>query len=82
MCAFACLQPTMVSPFSIHQQQEAALAQQRSFPMATGPTSFAGPQPYYGSMYHPGPNNGVRFPSQMMPTAHLQNNMQVRIMKS
>ncbi|KAI8525415.1 hypothetical protein RHMOL_Rhmol13G0229000 [Rhododendron molle] len=69
--------PTMVSPFSIHQQQEAALAQQQSFPMATGPTSFAGPQPYYRSMYHPGPINGVRFPSQMMPTTHLQNNMQM-----
>lgn len=69
--------PTMASPFSIHHQQQAALAQQQSFPMATGPTSFAGPQPYYGSMYHPGPINGVRFPSQMMPTAHLQNNMQM-----
>jgi stromal membrane-associated protein len=69
--------PNMVSPFSIPQQYHGALAQQQSFLTATGPMSFPGPQPFYRGMYQHGPINGVRFPSQVMPTAHLQNNMQM-----
>lgn len=57
------MQSSMVSPFSIHQQQIAMQAQQQSFLMAAA-TRPNGSQNIYGSRHHSG-TNGVHLSTQI-----------------
>ncbi|KAL6990988.1 hypothetical protein U1Q18_009109 [Sarracenia purpurea var. burkii] len=79
----------MVSPFSVHQQQHSAPAQQQSFLTAGSTKSFGGSQTFYGNMHHHSPINGSHFPSlswgsngshvsrMMMPIADPQKHLQM-----
>ncbi|XP_038690265.1 ADP-ribosylation factor GTPase-activating protein AGD5-like isoform X2 [Tripterygium wilfordii] len=80
----------MVSPFSLHQQQLAMLAQQQSLLMAAAAKSAVGDPKLSGKIQQPGsngvnmptqnwPNIGYQIPGMMMPvggTAELQKLMQ------
>uniref|UniRef100_A0A5B7A856 Putative ADP-ribosylation factor GTPase-activating protein AGD5 n=1 Tax=Davidia involucrata TaxID=16924 RepID=A0A5B7A856_DAVIN len=81
----------MVSPFSIHQQQLAMLAQQQSLLMAAAAKSAGGLPKFPSNAQQPGsngtnshtqnwPNVGYQFPGVMMPatgTSELQKYMQM-----
>ncbi|XP_057963259.1 ADP-ribosylation factor GTPase-activating protein AGD5-like [Malania oleifera] len=78
----------MVSPFSVHQQQLAMLAQQQSFLMAAAAKTNGGSQTFPGNLHLP-VSNGVHLPAQnwtgighqvpgpAMPLPELQKNMQM-----
>ncbi|XP_059659583.1 ADP-ribosylation factor GTPase-activating protein AGD5-like isoform X2 [Cornus florida] len=81
---------SMVSPFSVHQQQLAMLAQQQSLLMAAAAKSSGGSQTYFGNRLQPGPDPssmhyttqnwgsiGNQVPGVMMPVADQQKYMQM-----
>lgn len=84
----------MVSPFAMHQQQLAMLAQQQSLLMAAAAKSVGGDPKFSGNIQQPGPNGinlpaqnwpgiGYQIPGLMMPAAgqsDLQKLMQVQSM--
>lgn len=84
------MQSTMLSPFSIHQQQQLTmLGQQQSFVMAASAKSSVGYQRFPAIVYQPWSNGTILMPNQnwgsigyqvpgmMMPVADQQKYMQV-----
>jgi stromal membrane-associated protein len=82
------MQSTMLSPFSIQQQQPTMLGQQQSFLMAASARSSVASQRFPAVVYQPW-SNGILLPNQnwgstghqvpgmMMTVANPQNYMQV-----
>ncbi|CAK7350692.1 unnamed protein product [Dovyalis caffra] len=82
---------SMVSPFSVHQQQLAMLSQQQQFLMATAARSGGGSQTIPANAHRPS-SNGIHLPAQgwggygyqvpgmVMPITDPQNYMQVELL--